>query len=222
MDSADRMSARVRLLWLTLWSAAFGVTEGAVVVYLRRIIYPGRPADGPLFPLRFVDPALLGTEIAREAATLVMLLGVAMLAERRPLKRFGAFAFCFGIWDLAYYAALRVWIGWPQSLLTWDVLFLIPKPWAAPVLAPVLVSLGLVVGGALLVARVADDGPHPFRVHDGLIQVACGVLILASFFWTEGSASPEAIGHYPWWLFLAGWFGGLFWGIRALRPAPRR
>jgi hypothetical protein len=45
--------------------------------------------------------------------------------------------FVFGIWDLFYYVWLKVCLGWPSSLLTWDVLFLIPVPWVGPVLAPV-------------------------------------------------------------------------------------
>src|SRR6185295_1640743 len=54
----------------------------------------------------------------------------------------------FGAWDLAYYAGLYVALGWPPSLLTWDVLFLIPVPWTAPVLYPALVSVVLVLGFA--------------------------------------------------------------------------
>ena len=105
------MRARGLLAWLTIWSVAFGVLEGAVVVYLRRIFYPGSPPDASLFPLRDMGSSLVLVEVAREAATLLMLLGVAMLAERRPLRRFAAFAFCFGVWDLVYYVMLRVAIG---------------------------------------------------------------------------------------------------------------
>jgi hypothetical protein len=79
-----------------LWSAAFGLCEGAVVVYLRRLCYPDQPDDGPLFPLRVVEPVILRTEQWREAGTLLVLLGVALLAERRPLRRFAVFAFSFG------------------------------------------------------------------------------------------------------------------------------
>jgi hypothetical protein len=202
--------ARHLLFWLTLWSTAFGVIEGAVVVYLRRLCYPGQPADGPLFPLRLVDPALLRTELVREAATLVLLLGIACVAERRPLRRFAVFAFCFGLWDLAYYAMLHVALGWPSSLLDWDVLFLIPKPWAAPVLAPALVAAALVGGAALLLARVDDAAPNPFRARDWFLQVACAGLILWSFLWYAGPIDRMAVpGAFPWSLFLAGWLGGL-------------
>ncbi|HZL99586.1 MAG TPA: hypothetical protein VFD43_04965 [Planctomycetota bacterium] len=216
------MSApRPRLLvWLALWSGAFGLAEGAVVVYLRRLCYPGQPDDGPLFPLPVVDPLILRTEMAREAATLAMLLGVAMLSERRPLRRFAAFAFCFGVWDLVYYATLHALLGWPAGLLEWDVLFLIPAPWSSPVLAPVLVSVALVGSSALVLRRIDEAAVNPFRLGDWLAQTVCGALIVWSMLWNAATVErQEPPGDYPWWLFLAGLLGGiaLFW--RALRRA---
>ncbi len=203
------------LAWLTLWSVAFGVAEAAVVVYLRRLCYPDQPLDGPLFPLRLVEPLVLGTELAREAATLLMLLGVAFLAERRPLRRFAVFALCFGAWDLVYYAVLKLLLGWPASLLEWDVLFLIPAPWAAPVLAPVLVSLALVATALPILRRIDADAPAPFSPRDWCIEAGCGALILASFLWNAVPvARGELPGAFPWWLFLAGWLGGVAWFAR--------
>lgn len=215
------MRTRARLAWLAAWAVAFGVVEGAVVVYLRRLFYPGAPPDAPLFPLRDMGAALVGTEVAREAATLVMLLAVAMLAERRPLRRFAAFALCFGLWDLAYYALLWVALGWPAGLLEWDVLFLIPAPWTSPVLAPVLVSLSLVGAAVMVLRNVGESAPGPFRALDWLAMAAGGAVILWSFFWNVGPVSRmELPGDYPWWLFLAGWLGGLVVFARAWRRGP--
>jgi hypothetical protein len=209
-----------RLAWLTLWSIAFGMSECAVVVYLRRLCYPGQPDDGPLFPLRVVDPLVLRTEWLREAATLIMLLAVACVAERRPLRRFAVFAFCFGIWDLAYYAVLAFLIGWPSSMMEWDVLFLIPAPWSSPVLAPVLVSLGLVGGAIALLARVDGHGPGPLRVRDWAGLIGCAGIILWSFLWNAGPVNrQEPPGAFPWLLFLLGWGGGLAWFLWRCRAA---
>jgi len=223
---ACAMSPRSKLLWLTIWSLAFGLLEGAVVTYLRRIVGAGAPLDGPLFPLRIASRAVLLTEIAREAATLVMLAGVAALAERGAGRRFAAFAFAFGIWDLAYYAMLELAIGWPKRLLEWDVLFLIPAPWASPVLAPVLVSLALVVCSATLLLGAPPERPAGFGVRNWLAIGAGGVAILVTFFWnTPRIARLERPAGYPWWLFLAGWLGGLASfaraRMRASRAAPR-
>jgi hypothetical protein len=214
------MSGRRQIPWVTLWAAAFGVTEGAVVVYLRRLCYPGQPDDGPLFPLRLVDPLILRTEMAREAATLLMLLGLALLAERRPLRRFAVFALAFGVWDLAYYGFLHVALGWPASLMDWDVLFLIPRPWSSPVLAPVLVSLALVWAAVRLLGRIDAERPNPFRLTDWLAQAACGALILWSFLWdaqaVEFGAVPES---FAWCPFLAGLLAGVALFEQALRRA---
>jgi hypothetical protein len=40
------------------------------------------------------------------------------------------FLVVFGTWDLSFYAFLKLLFDWPDSLLTWDLLFLIPVPWA--------------------------------------------------------------------------------------------
>jgi hypothetical protein len=217
------MRTRDTLTWMAVWSVAFGVVEGAVVVYLRRLFYPGAAANGPLFPLRDMGSAVALTEVVREAATLVMLLGVAMLAERRPLRRFAAFAFCFGVWDLVYYAMLWLALRWPASLLEWDILFLIPAPWAAPVLAPVLVSLALVVAAAMVLRRVDGVQPGPFHPLDWAAMASCGALVLWSFFWNAGPITHMAMpGACPWGLFLAGWVGGLLVFARAWRGSEAR
>lgn len=214
------MPQRRLFAWLTLWSVAFGLCEGCVVVYLRQLCYPGQPVDGPLFPLRVVEPLILHTEMAREAATLLMLLGVALLAERRPLRRFAAFAYCFGIWDLVYYATLHVAIGWPASPMDWDVLFLIPAPWTSPVLAPVLVSLALLGAATLVLRRIDEAAVNPFRAGDWVAQVACGGLIVWSFLWNaEAVERQQPPGPFPWWLYLAGLLGGVALFLRTLRRA---
>jgi hypothetical protein len=195
------------LVWAGLFAGAFGLVEGAVVVYLREIAYPG----GFRFPLQEIEPGLLRTEVAREAATLLVLLAMACAAGRGARRRFAIFAFCFGVWDIAYYVALKVFLDWPAHLLDWDVLFLIPVPWTAPVLAPVLVSLALIAAGVLLLRK-----PELIlRWRDWAVAVAGGALVLASFFWnTPAVMAGEMPGPYPWPLFLAGWLVAVGWLVR--------
>jgi len=199
----------VRLLfWPALFAAAFGVVEGAVVVYLREILYP----HGFGFPLRDIDAALLRTEIVREAATLVLLLAVACATVRGALRRFALFAFCFGVWDLVYYGALKAFLDWPGSLLDWDVLFLIPVPWTAPVLAPVLVSLALVAAGAVILREPEARDFSFIRPRDWAVAAAGGALVLASFLAnTPAIAAREAPTSYPWPVFGAGWLLAVGW-----------
>ncbi len=196
------------LLWLTLFAVAFGYIEGAVVVYLRELYYPG----GFSLDLLASRPRhIVTTEVAREAASLLLLLSVARLAVRGGLRRFAVFAFCFGVWDLVFYLTLKLLLDWPVSLLDWDILFLIPVPWTAPVLAPVLVSLGLVTSGVMLLLPSEERLPHITR-HDWLIESTAGIVILATFFWAlPNLATGRPPGAYPWWLFAIGYLGGLGW-----------
>src|SRR5262249_11432284 len=118
-------SVRRRLVWLVLYAVAMAYVEAAVVVYLRGIYYP----QGFSFPIVIIPDSMAAIEVGREAATLIMLAGVSALAGADRWERFLFFSVAFGCWDIGYYLWLRLFIGWPLSLLTWDILFLIPVPW---------------------------------------------------------------------------------------------
>jgi hypothetical protein len=208
-------------LALVLFGIAFGYVEAAIVVYLRHIydplrahLYPGR-APGDLFPLIPVERLapehlrLLGAELGREAATLLMLAGVGLLAARRSRQWLAGFAIAFGVWDIAFYVFLKILLDWPASLLTWDILFLIPVPWVAPVLAPVLVSAVMIASG--FIALRADWAGRPIDAHgwhwSGLLVGA--LAIIASFTWhyrTLMAGSPPE--HFDWPIFFAGLLTG--------------
>jgi len=143
------MTDRWRLFWTAGFGAAFGWVEAAVVVYLRRIVYP----DGFALPLVPIEPRLAVVELTREAATLVMLVAVAVLAGRTRWQRFAAFLVAFGVWDLVYYLGLKLTLDWPASMTDWDVLFLLPWPWLGPVYAPATAAVLMVVLGGLVFLR---------------------------------------------------------------------
>jgi hypothetical protein len=143
----------------TVFGLAFGFVESAVVVYLRAAIgLVPTPADSTPPPLLLDDIPrhLLATEMVREAATILMLVSVALLAARKTPERWAVFLYVFALWDLAYYAGLRLVIGWPSSLLTDDILFLLPSPWISDVWFPVLVSSVTVL--AVLLANRGGPG----------------------------------------------------------------
>jgi hypothetical protein len=160
------------------FAVAMGFVEAAVVVYLRAALEA--VAAVPAY-----DPDTFGTyeaiEVAREAATLVMIAAVGVLAGRTPIERLAWAAVVFGIWDIVYYLGLRVTIGWPPGLDTWDVLFLIPAPWVGPVWAPMVVSAALVAVG-LAAARLLRAG-RTVRVGPvrAVAALAGGVLVIVSF-----------------------------------------
>jgi hypothetical protein len=135
-----------RIIIVAVFAIAMGYLESAVVVYLRNIYYP----EGFSFPLKMMDLQIAITELFREFATLVMLAAIGYMAGRSKLERFGIFIFAFGIWDIFYYIFLKALLNWPESLFTWDILFLIPTTWVGPVLAPVINAFTMVIFGGLI------------------------------------------------------------------------
>jgi hypothetical protein len=149
-----------RLGLVVIFAIAMAWVESAVVVYLRTPIGRVIPYQADPLPLA----AGLGwIEVVREAATLVMLLTVGWLAGRTWRGRLGYALIAFGVWDSFYYIFLVPMCGWPQSLMDWDVLFLIPLPWWGPVISPVLISLLMITGGVMAV--VGELTPKPAWPH---------------------------------------------------------
>ena len=204
------------LLSLTLFGFAFGQVEAAVVVYLRTIAQPFRAHLGlPIGdPLPLFDPAQLGEtqrlmyiELGREAGTLLMLAAAAGGAASRNLRTWAAaFALVFGVWDLSFYFWLWAMIRWPPSLGTWDLLFLLPVPWAAPVAAPIIVAASLAVGGAITLAR--DPQTAPKTAWALLLGGAVALLVAFMWDWRHWIAGGMPRG-FPWLIFGAGELLGL-------------
>jgi hypothetical protein len=202
------MSRRVRncLIWTAVFGVTMGLFEAAVVVYLRRIAYP----EGFSFPLVTLERRIALVEIAREFASLVMILSVAVLAGKRHVERFACFMYIFGIWDILYYVFLKITLGWPGSILDPDILFLIPVPWVGPVLAPVLVSLVMISAGVVAI-RLEEIG-SPIRVtwRNLGAEIVCGLVIVISFCLDSGNILEGGVpGPFAWWLFLLGLVPGI-------------
>ena len=106
---------------------------------------------------RHVLEPLILVEMGREAATIVMLAAAGILAGASGLQRFCFFMIAFGIWDIFYYVWLWVILRWPESLMTWDLLFYLPLPWVGPVITPVLISATMIAAGSILIC-LAEKG----------------------------------------------------------------
>ncbi len=177
-----KLSLGNRFLWLTLFAIAMAYLESAVVVYLRKIYYP----EGFAFPLEPIGPRIALTELFREVATIFMLIGAGMLMGQRTITRFAYFIYCFAVWDIFYYIFLKVLLGWPASFLTPDILFLIPMPWVGPVLAPVLVSLSLIVLAGVLIKGAAKSPMFRVERTEWFLLILGALVIILSFLWDYG------------------------------------
>jgi hypothetical protein len=171
---------RVRLLILvTLFSMAMGYLESAVVVYMREILYPA----GFQFPLAPIEMDLAITEIIREAATLIMLLTIGLIAGKTPSEKFAWFLYSFAIWDIFYYVGLKLLVDWPASLLTWDILFLIPVTWVGPVITPVIVALTMILLALVLVYFSRTREKASMIAREWAILILGSVILILSWTW---------------------------------------
>ena len=102
-------------------------------------------------------------------------------------------------------------MGWPDTLRSWDILFLIPMPWVAPVWAPLSVATFFVAAGSYLfwtvgVSAALSLARHRYPGRFGAPHnrgLPCGV---------ERCNDQRIPERFPVWLFVAsvalgvGWF----------------
>lgn len=151
-----------------IFALAFAFVESAVVVYLRHLLgstltasnaevlflVPGIAFLEPQTAVKIIsDSAILNVERIREAATLVMLGSIAVLAGKKFKEYLVYFFLAFGVWDIFYYVFLRLTIGWPTGLTDLDTFFLLPTPWVGPVFVPILISSFLVAGSLFYIFK---------------------------------------------------------------------
>jgi hypothetical protein len=188
-----------RLLWVCLFGIAFAFVEASIVVYLRALYYP----EGLSFPVKMISQRHLVVELVREFATIIMLVAVGMIAGINRWKRFGYFVIAFGIWDVFYYVWLKVALNWPRTLTDWDVLFLIPLPWIAPVIAPVLLALLMTTCGVVMVVRLEKALPFHPRLLSWLLGSAGTAAALYSFLYDSAAIlGGEPPSPYPYALLI--------------------
>jgi hypothetical protein len=221
------------VIGLVIFGAAFGYVEAAVVEYLRSMyaplrahFYPTVP-PGELFPLLTLEQlsvlgsehtARLRIELGREFATLTMLASVALIATRTAREWIAAFVICFGVWDIAFYLSLKLLLDWPASLLTWDILFLLPVPWVGPVIAPMLVSISMIAAGLVVLWREYNDRPIYIARSRWAVIILGGAIVVAAFVWDfRNTGMGRSPNPFNWILFFVGELMGLLAFVSALR-----
>ena len=218
-------TAAATLTLLSLCAVAMALLEAVVVIYMRQLYYPEQPLE--LFPLEFLtryDPMV---ELSREVSTIVMIITVAFLAERQSLtRRFAAFVYIFGLWDVFYYAWLKILLGWPRTWLEWDVLFLIPVIWLGPWICPAAIGLMFVGWGAMVLGssqRIVFSGRH---VALFIVGAALGLVAFmqpgASFVMRVDRRALVGYvpGHFSWTLYSLGYCMMTLGLLGSLRNRP--
>jgi len=213
----ESRSFRAAALTVVAYAVAMAYLEAAVVVYLQTAL---GSQVGVLFPLRPADQTngLMAIEAGREAATMAMIAAVGILVGRSWPERLAWSAVVFGVWDIGYYAWLYVFSGWPPTLDTTDLLFLLPVPWVGPVWSPLAVSTGL-VGFGLVAASMIRAGRRlaiaPRHVIGG---VGGGLLVILSYTVDAGRLIDGGVpGPYPWPIFAGGMLLALAATVTSLR-----
>jgi hypothetical protein len=201
-----------KICMIFLFSVAMAMLEAAVVIYLRIIFFPSHfhiQSSG-------VPSVIMGTELSRELATIIMLSCIGYFVGHNKTSRFAWFLIAFAIWDIFYYIFLYLFLGWPSSILGWDILFLIPVPWYGPVLSPVLVSISLIMfGSVILYAQSKTFVLHTNLVERLMMVSGCTIILFTytydfirhalerniSFGFAFASFTPD---NYNWTLFGVG------------------
>ena len=195
------MKLQTKIFIVTSFTIAMAYLESAIVIYLRELYYP----NGFTFPLKLIPDKILLIELGREFATIIMLLTVAIIAGKVFAERVCYFLFSFGVWDIFYYLWLKVFINWPDSLFTDDLLFLIPVPWISPVLAPVLVSIVFIAFSVSTLKKIEFGLNIKFDKINFVLILLGVALILISFVWNFekrlNSVSPV---EFMWIVFICG------------------
>ena len=217
-----------RWIWVVIFAIAFAWVESAVVVYLREIFYEGTA----IFPLTvnwdgdtYAGNYLTRIELVREFATLVMLVSVGWMAGRTRWQKFCFFMIAFGVWDIFYYVWLYVMIGWPESIMTWDILFLLPLPWVGPVITPVLIALAMTAAGTIIIYMEEKGHEIRFCWYDWTIVMLCGLLMIVAFCWDwknivqlPGDANRTGIPNpFFWELYLPPYLISVFYFVFRLK-----
>lgn len=100
-----------------------------------------------------VDTNLLATEQIRQIAMLTLVGAAVYMIGKKWSERASLMLFVVGLWGVLYYAFLYAILKWPTSLLSKDVISLVPMPVIVPVYMPLLLSALAFVGGLFFILR---------------------------------------------------------------------
>jgi hypothetical protein len=137
--------------------------------------------------------------------------GARLFGENRH-QRFAYFATIFAVWDIFYYIWLKILSSclkaipdWPMSIMDWDILFLIPTTWAGPLLAPVLISLTLLLFAVIILYKDSQGRTLNVNRLDWPGFFIAGLVMVVSFCIAgQYITKPDFKDHFYWSLFAPG------------------
>jgi hypothetical protein len=134
------------------------------------------------------------------------------------------FVVAFGARDITFHLFLKILLGWPPSLLTWDILFIVPVLWVAPVIAAVLVSTAMLAAGAWHLRREVTVNPVRLGIRNWAGLVTGAGVIITSFTLDHANISAGGMPRpFQWLVFGTGMSIALVgYGEAALKRRPRK
>jgi hypothetical protein len=104
-----------------------------------------------------------------------------MWMGKKRTEKFAWFIYTFAIWDIFYYLFLKAILNWPESFLTIDILFLIPVPWVAPVLCPVINSFTMILLAVLIVNYSRTRTSAALKPVEWILLITGSVIVIAAY-----------------------------------------
>mgnify|MGYP000975232022 CR=1 FL=1 len=140
------------LISLTALCIALGYVDAVATFYVRGMLQVSQEGGGFAQAVtEAMPPRIIALEQTRQAAMLLVLVVIAVVAGRNLHQQFGTAFFAIGGWIICRYIAIRTITDWPGSLADADTVLYLPEPIYAPLWMPVVVALGLSALGVTLV-----------------------------------------------------------------------
>jgi hypothetical protein len=140
------------LLALAALCIAVGYVDAVTTFYVRGMLQVAQEGGGFAQAVtEAMPPRIVALEQTRQAATVLVLVTVAVVAGRNLQQQFGTALYVLGGWVVFRYAAIRTITDWPSSLTDVDTVLYLPEAVYAPVWMPIVIGLGVCAIGVTLI-----------------------------------------------------------------------
>lgn len=212
--------------YLGMWvlAVAMAYMDATATAYLREILAVEAGSDFSLLP--YVAESAdwhVAIETYRKALLLLISIICALQLSKISGYRLLSIATIVSAWMICYYAWLYLLLGWPRSLLSYDVLYFFPTYWIAPVACYLLLACtGAIAAGALLYLAQSRTSSSPSLPH--WILIAAGAITCLYAFMGQSSdyAAGGAPPRFPWASFWAGYLLALLPALQLIYSLARK